>query len=54
MAAPSWNLLFLPADLIGFRGEFIRATRGEGIMSHSFFEYRPMLGDFDTRRNGVS
>ena len=39
--------------LIGFRGEFIRATRGEGIMSHSFFEYRPMTGDFDTRRNGV-
>ena len=39
--------------LIGFRGEFIRATRGEGIMSHSFFEYRPMVGDFDTRRNGV-
>ena len=39
--------------LIGFRGEFIRTTRGEGIMSHSFFEYRPMLGEFDTRRNGV-
>ena len=39
--------------LIGFRGEFIRATRGEGIMSHSFYEYRPMMGDFDTRRNGV-
>ena len=29
--------------LIGFRGEFIRATRGEGIMSHSFYEYRPMM-----------
>ncbi len=39
--------------LIGFRGEFIRATRGEGIMSHSFFEYRPMLGEFESRRNGV-
>ncbi len=39
--------------LIGFRGEFIRATRGEGIMSHSFFEYRPILGEFDARRNGV-
>ena len=22
-------------------------------MSHSFYEYRPMMGDFDTRRNGV-
>ena len=39
--------------LIGFRGEFVRATRGEGIMSHSFFEYRPMQGDFEARRNGV-
>lgn len=39
--------------LIGFRGEFIRATRGEGIMSHSFLDYRPMHGDFDARRNGV-
>jgi len=39
--------------LIGFRGEFVRATRGDGIMSHSFFEYRPMQGEFETRRNGV-
>ena len=53
MAEPNSSLLFLHGGLIGFRGEFIRATRGEGIMSHSFFEYRPMCGDFDTRRNGV-
>jgi len=39
--------------LIGFRGEFVRSTRGEGIMSHSFFEYRPKVGEFDARRNGV-
>ena len=39
--------------LIGFRGEFVRATRGEGIMSHSFFEYRPVCGEFEARRNGV-
>ena len=39
--------------LIGFRGEFMRQTRGEGIMNHSFLEYRPMSGDVDTRRNGV-
>jgi GTP-binding protein len=39
--------------LIGFRGEFIRATRGEGIMSHSFLDYRRMQGEFDARRNGV-
>jgi GTP-binding protein len=39
--------------LIGFRGDFIRSTRGEGIMSHSFFDYRPLQGDFELRRNGV-
>ncbi|MEL6354316.1 MAG: translational GTPase TypA [Cyanobacteria bacterium J06627_28] len=39
--------------LIGFRGEFMRATRGAGIMNHSFLEYRPMSGDIETRRNGV-
>ncbi|NEQ50997.1 MAG: translational GTPase TypA [Leptolyngbya sp. SIO3F4] len=39
--------------LIGFRGEFMRQTRGEGIMNHSFLEYRPMSGDVSGRRNGV-
>ncbi|WP_072619421.1 translational GTPase TypA [Spirulina major] len=44
----------IPArGLIGFRGEFIRLTRGEGIMNHSFLEYRPILGNVDTRYNGV-
>ncbi len=44
----------IPArGLIGFRGEFIRLTRGEGIMNHSFLEYRPLIGDLDTRYNGV-
>lgn len=39
--------------LIGFRGEFMRITRGEGIMNHSFLEYRRMCGDIEARRNGV-
>lgn len=39
--------------LIGFRGEFMRLTRGEGLMNHSFLEYRPLSGDVETRRNGV-
>ncbi|MDB9528632.1 translational GTPase TypA [Oscillatoria sp. CS-180] len=39
--------------LIGFRGEFMRISRGEGLMNHSFLEYRPMSGDVETRRNGV-
>lgn len=44
----------IPArGLIGFRGEFMRATKGEGIMSHSFLDYRPNAGDIETRRNGV-
>ncbi len=44
----------IPArGLIGFRGEFLRLTRGEGIMNHSFLEYRPLMGDLETRRNGV-
>ncbi|MEO1210266.1 MAG: translational GTPase TypA [Cyanobacteria bacterium J06638_20] len=44
----------IPArGLIGFRGDFMRLSRGEGLMNHSFLEYRPMSGDVDTRRNGV-
>ncbi|MGF1487550.1 MAG: translational GTPase TypA [Prochloraceae cyanobacterium] len=44
----------IPArGLIGFRGEFIRITRGEGIMNHSFLEYRPLSGELETRYNGV-
>jgi GTP-binding protein len=49
------NLEFVvPArGLIGFRGEFMRMTRGDGIMNHSFLEYRPICGDISARRNGV-
>ena len=44
----------IPArGLIGFRGEFMRLTRGDGIMNHSFLDYRPLSGDIETRRNGV-
>jgi GTP-binding protein len=39
--------------LIGFRGDFIRLSRGEGIINHSFLEYRPLCGDLETRYNGV-
>ncbi|GBF79494.1 translational GTPase TypA [Aphanothece sacrum] len=39
--------------LLGFRGEFIRLSRGEGIMNHSFLEYRPISGEMATRFNGV-
>ncbi|MFB6277320.1 MAG: translational GTPase TypA [Halothece sp.] len=44
----------IPArGLIGFRGEFLRLTRGEGLMNHNFLDYRPYVGQFETRRNGV-
>lgn len=44
----------IPArGLVGFRGEFLRLTRGEGIMNHSFLDYRPLAGEIGTRRNGV-
>jgi GTP-binding protein len=39
--------------LIGFRGEFMRLTRGDGIMNHSFLDYRPLSGEIESRRNGV-
>ncbi len=39
--------------LIGFRGEFMRMTRGNGIMNHSFLDYRPLSGEIEARRNGV-
>ncbi len=38
--------------LIGFRNEFIRMTRGEGIMYHTFLEYRPYAGDIPRQRMG--
>lgn len=43
----------IPArGLIGFRSEFIRMTRGEGIMYHTFLNYRPYAGDIPRQRNG--
>ncbi|MGF1603565.1 MAG: translational GTPase TypA [Thermosynechococcaceae cyanobacterium] len=44
----------IPArGLIGFRGDFMRQTRGDGIMNHSFLDYRALAGDITARRNGV-
>ncbi len=39
--------------LIGFRSEFLRLTKGNGIMNHSFLEYRPWCGDIARQRNGA-
>ncbi|MDR3269941.1 MAG: translational GTPase TypA [Peptococcaceae bacterium] len=38
--------------LIGFRGDFLTETRGEGLMSHVFFGYEPYKGDIPGRTRG--
>ncbi len=43
----------IPArGLIGFRNEFMRMTRGEGIMYHTFDSYKPFAGDIPKQRSG--
>jgi GTP-binding protein len=38
--------------LLGFRGDFIIETRGEGILNHSFINYEPYKGDLPGRARG--
>src|SRR5574344_191960 len=43
----------IPArGLIGFRNEFMRMTRGEGIMYHTFDKYNEFAGDIPKQRSG--
>jgi GTP-binding protein len=39
--------------LIGFQGEFMTLTRGNGLMSHIFDGFALVKGDIPERRNGV-
>jgi len=39
--------------LIGFRGAFLTATRGEGIMNTAFLGYETWHGDIASTRNGA-
>jgi GTP-binding protein len=39
--------------LLGFRSEFIRLTRGEGLMSSAFASYEPWYGELNQTRNGA-
>ncbi len=39
--------------LIGFRSEFLRLTKGNGVMNHAFVEYRPWCGEISSQRNGA-
>jgi len=44
----------IPArGLIGYRGEFLTDTKGEGIINSSFLEYRPFSGTHHKRINGA-
>ncbi len=44
----------IPArGLIGYRSEFLTDTKGEGIMNHSFLEFRPYSGNVESRKNGA-
>lgn len=44
----------IPArGLIGFRGDFLSETRGEGMMSHMFLGYEPYKGDIPGRSRGA-
>ena len=40
-------------SLIGFRGQFLTDTKGEGIMNHSFLEFRPYSGGVESRTYGA-
>ena len=39
--------------LIGYRSAFITNTKGEGVMVRSFDEFKPFVGELQTRKNGV-
>lgn len=44
----------IPArGLIGYRSEFLTDTKGEGVMNHSFLEFRHFSGSVESRKNGA-
>ena len=44
----------IPArGLIGFRGQFLTDTKGEGIMNHSFMDFRAFSGSVESRQYGA-
>ncbi|MDU9776536.1 translational GTPase TypA [Helicobacter pylori] len=44
----------IPArGLVGYRSEFLTDTKGEGVMNHSFLEFRPFSGSVESRKNGA-
>ena len=44
----------IPArGLIGIRTEFLTETKGEGVMNHSFLDFRPHSGTVESRKYGA-
>ncbi len=44
----------IPArGLIGMRTQFLTDTKGEGVMNHSFLDYRPVSGSVENRIQGA-
>ena len=44
----------IPArGLIGYRGQFLTDTKGEGVMNHSFLDFRAHSGAVTSRMNGA-
>lgn len=39
--------------LLGFRSEFLRLTKGNGVMNHGFVEFKDWCGEIPRQRNGA-
>lgn len=39
--------------LFGFRSEFLRLSKGNGVMNHAFLNYAPFCGEIQRQRNGA-
>jgi GTP-binding protein len=51
--ATRMDFIIASRALIGFRSEFLRMTRGNGIMYQNFLEYQTYKGDMPKRSSGV-
>jgi len=46
------DAIFPTRGLIGYRSQFVRATKGRGIINSIFLEYRPKLGNIESAPHG--
>ena len=49
---PAWNSHIPSRGLIGYRGEFLTDTKGNGILNTTFDGYAPYKGDIQYRKQG--